>query len=81
MLAIVVAIGCVALIAAGLYLRKTLPWPFSYDGQKYRRMPDGTFQDASKNTITDPALIKRLQPAFEEAKYGTPSLEKLDLDR
>lgn len=72
MIAILVAIGCVAIFAAALYLRKTMPWPFEYEGQKYRRMPDGTFQDALKTPITDAALIAKLVPAYEEAKYGAP---------
>ena len=74
MVVTLIVIGCVALLGGALYLRKTLPWPFTYEGQKYRRMPDGTFQDAGKVTVTDPALIEKLKPAFEEAKYGKPDL-------
>jgi hypothetical protein len=74
MLAAVVVIAGAALLGGALYLRKTLPWPFTFEGQKYRRMPDGTFQDASKVTITDPDLIEKLKPAYEEAKYGKPDL-------
>lgn len=74
MLATVIVIACVALLGGALYLRKTLPWPFTYEGQKYRRMSDGTFQDAGKVTVTDPDLIEKLKSAYEAAKYGAPDL-------
>jgi hypothetical protein len=74
MVAAIIVIACLALLGGALYLRKTLPWPFTHDGQKYRRMPDATFQDANKVTITDPELIEKLKVAYEEAKYGKADL-------
>lgn len=80
MIAILVVIACVAMFAGALYLRRTLPWPFEHEGKKYRRMPDGTFQDADKRPVTDAALIALLVPAYEQNKYGTPGSYGWDTD-
>lgn len=77
MLEIGVIVGCLALFGGAFYLRRTMPWPFSYEGKKYRRMPDGSFQDASKTEVQDPALLPHLQEAYEAAKYGRRDLSDL----
>ncbi|MDB5473938.1 MAG: hypothetical protein JWP99_1241 [Devosia sp.] len=74
MLEFAVIAGVALLLAGCFYLRRTMPWPFVYEGKKYRRMPDGTFQDADKVRVTDGELISRLQPEFEAAKYGRRDL-------
>lgn len=74
MIETLVILGTLALLGGGLYLRRTMPWPFEYEGRKYRRMPDGTFQDATKETVLDVALISKLTPAYEAAKYGSRDL-------
>lgn len=74
----IIAAGLV-LMGGGFYLRRTMPWPFVYDGQKYRRMRDGSFRDASKNKVTDLALITVLQTEYEAAKYGRRDLGDIDI--
>ena len=78
MLEAIVIIGVLALLGGGFYLRRTMPWPFTYEGKKYRRMPDGTFQDAEKQTVKDAALLPKLVAAYEAAKYGTGDLRDYD---
>ena len=63
-------VGGAALLGGALYLRRTMPWPFKYEEKNYRRMPDGTFQDANKQVVVDAALVPRLRKAYETAKYG-----------
>ena len=75
MIETLVILGILALLGGGFYLRRTMPWPFTYEGRKYRRMPDGTFQDATKQPVLDVALISRLMPAYEAAKYGSRDLQ------
>ena len=74
MLEFAVIAGVALLLAGGFYLRRAMPWPFVYEGKKYRRMPDGSFQDANKAQVTDAALISKLQPEYEAAKYGRRDL-------
>jgi hypothetical protein len=78
MLEFAVIAGVIALFGGCFYLRRTLPWPFSYDGKKFRRMPDGSFQDADKTTVHDAALIPRLQEAYERAKYPRGDMSDWD---
>ena len=78
MLEFAVIAGMALLLAGGFYLRRTMPWPFVHEGTKYRRMPDGSFQDANKARITDAALIAKLQPEYEAAKYGRRDLSGWD---
>lgn len=80
MLEIAIVVGLVALLGMGFYLRRTMPWPFVHEGKKYRRMPDGTFQDAAKAPVRDAALIPGLTKSYEAAKYGTRDLSDLDTD-
>jgi hypothetical protein len=75
-----IVVVTVALFGGALYLRRVLPWPFKHEGKKYRRMRDGTFQDAQKNTVQDMALIAKLTPAYEAAKYGASELQAWDAD-
>lgn len=79
MLEFAIIAGMVLLLGGGLYLRRSLPWPFVFEGRKYRRMPDGSFQDASKVKVADPALIAVLQQEYEAAKYGRPDLANMDI--
>lgn len=74
MLEFAVIAGVALLLGGGFYLRRTMPWPFVHEGRKYRRMPDGSFQDANKTLITDAVQISKLQPEYEAAKYGRRDL-------
>jgi hypothetical protein len=47
-----------------------MPYPFQYEGRKYRRLSDGSFTDAAKVPVTDAALIPMLKAQYEKAKYG-----------
>ncbi|QYO76067.1 hypothetical protein [Devosia salina] len=70
MLEVGLIVGIAALLGGAYYLRRTQPWPFEYEGRKYRRMPDGSFQDANKQIVVDVALVPHLRKAYESAKYG-----------
>jgi hypothetical protein len=70
MLEVGLVVGIAALLGGAYYLRRTMPWPFTYEGRKYRRMPNGSFQDANKQEVLDAALIPHLRKAYETAKYG-----------
>lgn len=60
----------IAIVVAGsVYARWKLPWPFTYNGQKYKRHRDGSFTDPANNKVTDPALIPILKAEYEKAKY------------
>ncbi len=72
-----ILIGVVALLGGAFYLRQTMPWPFKYEGSEYRRMPDGSFQDAGRAKVIDTALIPHLHRAYEAAKYGEKDLSDL----
>ena len=80
MLEVVIIVGVAALLGGGVYLRRTMPWPFHYEGRKYRRMPDGVFQDAAKAPVTDAALIPKLVVAYEAAKYGSRDMSDIEID-
>jgi hypothetical protein len=79
-LEVLIVAGGIVLLGGGFYLRRTMPWPFRYEGRKYRRMPDGTFQDAAKAPVTDTALIPKLVEAYEVTKYGRRDMLDLDMD-
>jgi hypothetical protein len=70
MLEVGLIVGGAVLLGGAFYLRRTMPWPFKYEGRRYRRMPDGTFQDASRQVVVDEALIPHLRKGYETAKYG-----------
>lgn len=80
MLELLVGGGVVIIFAGALYLRRKMPWPFELEGQRYRRMPDGTFQDAKKMQVTDPAMLPKLEAAYKSAKYGSGELQAWDVD-
>jgi hypothetical protein len=80
LLEISIAVAVVVLLGGAFYLRRKMPWPFEYEGRKYRRMPNGTFQDANKKTVTDAALVPQLTKAYEAAKYGTGELQAWESD-
>jgi len=79
-LELLIVVGVAALLGGVLYLRRAMPWPFRYEGRKYRRMPDGVFQDAAKTPVTDVALIPKLVVAYEAAKYGSRDLLDTETD-
>lgn len=80
MVGVLVALGIIALLGGAFYLRRTMPWPFEFEGKKYRRMSDGTFQDATKMPVVDAALTPKLVVAYEAAKYGDRELQGWDSD-
>lgn len=80
MLETLIVVGGLALFSGAFYLRMILPWPFTYEDRKFRRMRDGSFQDANKTQVSDPALIPELQKAYEAAKYGKPDLQAWGTD-
>jgi hypothetical protein len=71
----------IALVIAGsVYARWKLPWPFRYNGQKYKRYRDGSFTDATGNKVTDAALIPILHAEYEKAKYKSGEANDWSID-
>ena len=78
MLEAAIIAACLVLLGGGFYLRRKMPWPFEHEGKKYRRMPDGTFQDANKAEVKDRELLPKLTEAYEAAKYGKGDMSDID---
>ncbi|PSC06157.1 hypothetical protein SLNSH_04975 [Alsobacter soli] len=80
------ALGTFFLIIVGIVLLAVWsgrrPFKFRHNGAVYYRLKDGTFQDAAKAPVTDPALITVLEAAYKKEKAEQDALpEGPDLDR